>query len=193
MTMFASECSYCHDKQMRGILSQLSSSKVNSVGLRASRLPTRHACSFISCTVCGTHPRDGCAVRNNDNGFQVWEGTRPKEIEDASTSALLKDCKKCPGCSSPVWKDGGCHAITCKSSAGAASEVHSVNHSIGIVCATQFCWNCSKTYHRNGSIQHKEDCEQLQSGHPDVHDRTVTLEELLASCSTSSPPVCSIL
>lgn len=57
---------------------------------------------------------------------------------------------------------------------------------IGTICNTQFCWHCSRTYLHNGSIQHKEDCEQARSGQPDIHDRTVTLEELFTACSLLS-------
>lgn len=120
--MFASECSHCHDKQIHGVLRQLSGSSLNSDRSKATRRPPRHTCLFVRCTSCGNRRCGECGARVNSNGrrgavdhsFQIWTATTPDDSDDATTSTLLENCKMCPGCSSNVWKDGGCHAITCE-------------------------------------------------------------------------------
>ena len=66
------------------------------------------------------------------------------DTEDASSVWVARNTKKCPKCSSPVIKNGGCNHITCGS------------------CGTGFCWLClgDKTTH-GGTDEHINQCNNL--------------------------------
>ena len=77
-------------------------------------------CSTLQCPLCKNdhHPKITCEEFFGNVGLQNW-------LNDGG------DRKKCPKCSQPIEKDGGCHRVQCLS------------------CHAEICWKCLKYFDKS--------------------------------------------
>ncbi|KAF1822047.1 uncharacterized protein K489DRAFT_401843 [Dissoconium aciculare CBS 342.82] len=167
--MPAHTCSRCGSAQETGPLRSISLNQrrrpIHTVANRSQRQRCRGiscaACDHPACLLCGLDHENleetSCA-EDDDYGNLAASG----DGEGASRLRIARECKACPGCSARSWKDGGCDAMTC------------------LVCFTQWCWGCRATYGSRGAIRHGRGCRMAQAGRLDVHDKNLSLEELIA-------------
>lgn len=97
-------------------------------------------CRHSTCITCDTEMHHGvsCAEKSAERQTTQQSG------ELATTKYLEKRAKKCPGCSAPTVKTGGCDHIRCKS------------------CRHEYCWLCLADYgpiNEEGNEHHAPDCE----------------------------------
>ena len=87
----------------------------SQVGTATKPAMTCQKCSYQYCFHHGdAHPNSTCEVYERKNLVE----------EKKSAAAIAKDCKACPRCTAPIFKNGGCNHMKC---------VH---------CQCSFCWLC---------------------------------------------------
>ena len=82
--------------------------------------------------------------------------------ELATTKYLEKRAKKCPGCSAPTQKTGGCDHVTCESTVLSVGNVAMLIFVIGKRCGHEYCWLCLADYgpiNEEGNEHHAPNCE----------------------------------
>ena len=87
----------------------------------------------FTCSQCGAHY---CTKCHGDwhEGFETCDAYQTRDKADDGIRQWLddnRDCKKCPKCSVPIEKNGGCNHVACQ-------------------CGAQICWNCLKHFETSG-------------------------------------------
>jgi hypothetical protein len=139
-------------------------------------------CDHLGCLLCGVNHENNETCDEQDYRTLLEAG----DCEGASRLRIERECKRCPGCSSNVWKEGGCDAITCKeeiSEVFGGKQAHEVL--AGAICSIRWCWTCQATYASHRPVRHGRSCRLAQHGRVDVHDKSLSVEELIAAWSES--------
>lgn len=99
---------------------------------KVERLPVLCKCGIESCFECGEIWHDSVTCELLNRWIQYSK-------EDPETNMWIqKNSKKCPKCTIPIEKNGGCNHMTCKS------------------CRSEFCWLCMEVWHSRHSCNHFE-------------------------------------
>mmetsp|Transcript_2590 Transcript_2590/g.2897 ORF Transcript_2590/g.2897 Transcript_2590/m.2897 type:complete len:512 (+) Transcript_2590:112-1647(+) len=98
------------------------------------REPVSCSCGFKFCFQCadsdvGDHTPATCL------DVEKWQEKALDESENVKW--LIANTKKCPKCSSPIEKNGGCMHMTCRKEAGG--------------CSYEFCWLCRGPWTEHGA------------------------------------------
>jgi len=102
---------------------------------RKNRLePVNCLCGYSFCFSCadydiGDHVPCSCK--------EVSEWFIKRNIEEVNVQWIIANCKKCPRCSKPIEKNGGCMHMACRTEYGG--------------CGFEFCWLCRGTWQDHGS------------------------------------------
>ena len=82
--------------------------------------------------------------------------------ELATTKYLEKRAKKCPSCSAPTQKTGGCDHIECQSTLHSLVNGTMLIPVAGKWCGHEYCWVCLADYgpiSEEGNEHHDPDCD----------------------------------
>lgn len=115
------------------------------------------ACRHSTCIVCDIEMHHGVSCAEKAVERQASQLLR----ERASTKYLEKRAKKCPGCSAPTQKTGGCDHVTCKSTVSSLYNVNVLILVAGRICGHEYCWRCLADYgliNREGNEHHASHC-----------------------------------
>ena len=115
-------------------------------------------CHRKTCITCDTEMHFGVSCQ--DKAGEREAAQQARELDTANY--LKKRAKKCPGCSAPTEKTGGCDHVICESIVLSLLDGAFLMIVIGKWCAHEYCWLCLADYgpiNEGGNEHHAPDCE----------------------------------